>query len=170
MPKLIKEGRIVPNDWHLVAADMGIEEVLGLAAEQLIVPVNLWQEHKDQLQNCAASIGIWFDSSQGPDMLADDVNNFPVIGLNYPIFRDGRAYSYAAILRQQRGFKGDLRAIGDVLRDQLSYMLSCGFSSFLVPDDTDEKILLAGFHDFSENYQSTVIKPIPLFRRRRKSS
>tara|TARA_R110000824_G_scaffold288508_3_gene476750 strand:+ start:73098 stop:73598 length:501 start_codon:yes stop_codon:yes gene_type:complete len=166
MPKLIKDAQVISNNWHLVEADTGIDEVLSLNADKLLIPVNLWLEHKAQLKETGAEFGLWFDSSQSPDLLDEDANNFPLIALNYPSFRDGRAYSYAAILRQQAKYEGDLCAIGEILRDQLSYMLSCGFSSFLVPDDADEALLLSGFHDFSENYQSTVLKPVPLFRRR----
>lgn len=170
MPKLIKDGKVITNNWHLVEADTGIDEVLSLNTDKLLLPISLWLEHKDQIKTSKAEIGLWFDSNQSPDLLEEDANNFSLIALNYPSFRDGRAYSYAAILRQQHKFNGDLCAIGELLRDQLSYMLSCGFSSFLVPDDADEALLLSGFHDFSENYQSTVIKPVPLFRRRQKSA
>lgn len=166
MPKLIKDGELINDDWRLIDKETALEEIKPSSDNKLLLPLTLWQEHKDLLSQDNANIGIWFDSDESPTLLEEDVNSFPVVALNFPVFRDGRAFSYAAILRQQLNYQGDLRAIGDVRRDQASYMLSCGFSSFLVPEDADATVLLAGFHDFSENYQSTVTKPTPIFRRR----
>jgi len=166
MPKLIRDGESVENNWRVIDKETSIENLSVIDTDQLIVPISLWLENKDLFNQHKNNIGIWLDSDENPALLTEDANNFPIIALNFPVFRDGRAYSHAAILRQQLKFEGDLRAIGDVQRDQLSYMLSCGFSSFLAQDEADETLLLKGFHDFSENYQSTVSKPIPIFRRR----
>lgn len=166
MPKLIKDGGLIENKWKLFDKEAGLEEINSINDDKCILPLKLWLENKDLLSKKTGDIGIWLDSDESPLLLKEDANSFPVIALNFPIFRDGRSFSHAAILRQQLNFSGDLRAIGDVQRDQLSYMLSCGFSSFLVPEEADEEVLLAGFHDFSENYQSTVTAPTPLFRRR----
>ncbi len=166
MPKLIKDGKLFDNDWRLIDKEAGLEEINSDNDDKSLVPLALWLKNKELLSQQKDNIGIWFDSDESPLLLEEDANSFPVIALNFPVFRDGRSFSHAAILRQQLNFTGDLRAIGDVQRDQLSYMLSCGFSSFLVPEGADEALLLTGFHDFSENYQSTVANPTPLFRRR----
>jgi uncharacterized protein (DUF934 family) len=166
MPKLIKEGGLIDDNWLLLDRDLDLEEIKANSNAQCLLPLALWSENKDYLKQQTTAFGIWLDSDESPLLIDDNVNDFPVIALNFPVFRDGRSFSHAAILRQQRNFTGDLRAIGDVQRDQLSYMLSCGFTSFLVSDEADESLILAGFHDFSENYQSTVTKPTPLFRRR----
>lgn len=166
MPKLIKDGELIDNSWQLIDKEAGLEEINSDDDNKYLVPLTIWLGNKEFLSQQKGNIGIWFDSDESPLLLKEDANTFPVIALNFPVFRDGRSYSNAAILRQQLNFTGDLRAIGDVQRDQLSYMLSCGFSSFLVPEGADEALLLTGFHDFSENYQSTVAKPTPLFRKR----
>lgn len=166
MPKLIKDGKLIDNAWRLLDKSSNLEEINAKSDTKYLVPVTLWLENKDILAQQAGNIGIWFDSDETPLLSEEDVNSLPLIALNFPVFRDGRSFSHAAILRQQYKFKGDLRAIGDLQRDQLSYMLSCGFSSFLVPGGANEAVFLAGFYDFSENYQSTVAKPTPLFRRR----
>ena len=168
MPKLIKDAQFVENDWQLVSAEAQPDEVLSLKASHLLVPFTLWQEHKAELAKLNAEIGVWFASEQNPAELLteEEIGQLPVIALDFPLFKDGRAFTYAALLREQKSYSGDIRAVGEVLRDQLSYMLSCGFSSFQVADDVDEETYLNGFHDFSENYQATVIKPTPLFRRR----
>jgi uncharacterized protein (DUF934 family) len=165
MPKLIKDGILIEDNWQLIDKETAIEE-LQLDDKQIIIPLKLWLELSETFAGHVEHIGIWFDSDENPDLLDTDPNKFSVIALNFPSFRDGRSYSHAAILRQQLNFEGDLRAIGDVQRDQLSYMLSCGFSSFLVPETAEAEIMLTGFNDFSENYQSSVTRPVPLFRRR----
>ncbi len=166
MPKLIKGDQLIDNEWELVSADANIDDVLSSNANRLLVPVLLFLDHTERLADLDSEVGVWIDSEQNLSILPEWINSFPVIALNFPSFKDGRAYSYAAIIRQQLGYNGELMAIGDVHRDQLSYMLSCGFSSFLVSDDSNHEVMLNGLHDFSENYQSTVLNPIPLFRRR----
>lgn len=88
------------------------------------------------------------------------------VELNFPKFTDGRAYSAAALLRSRYGFKGEIRAIGDVLRDQLQNLRRCGFDAFAVREGRDLEDALRGFADFSEHYQTAVTEPQPLFRRR----
>jgi uncharacterized protein (DUF934 family) len=88
------------------------------------------------------------------------------VEVNFPKFGDGRGFSIARLLRERYGYKGELRAVGQVTRDHLYYMEQCGFDAFLLRDGEDVEEALAGFADFSEAYQSTVAQPVPLFRRR----
>jgi uncharacterized protein (DUF934 family) len=90
----------------------------------------------------------------------------PLIALDFPSFRDGRAYSQAYLLRTRLGWTGELRAIGDVLRDQLSHMRQCGFDSFAVREDKSAEDALKGLAGMSVLYGRSVIEPRPLFRRR----
>ena len=91
---------------------------------------------------------------------------FPLIALNFPVFSDGRSYTNARELRQKYAFKGEIRAIGDVLRDQLYYMAQCGFETFEIRHDQEAELCLNAFKDFKTGYQSTITVPTPLFRRR----
>ena len=88
------------------------------------------------------------------------------IEVNFPKFADGRGYSIARLLRERYGFRGELRAVGHITRDLLFYMESCGFDAFELREGEDPKEALAGFEDFSEAYQASVARPVPLFRRR----
>jgi uncharacterized protein (DUF934 family) len=88
------------------------------------------------------------------------------VEVNFPKFTDGRGYSIARLLRERHGYKGELRAVGDVLRDQIFYLSRCGFDAFLLREDQDAEEALAALHDFSEAYQASVERPEPLFRRR----
>ena len=87
------------------------------------------------------------------------------VAVDFPKFMDGRGFSYARELREQRRYQGEIRAVGDFIRDQLFYMKRCGFSSYALPSDELEAAL-ASLNDFSESYQSSVDQPLPLFRRR----
>jgi uncharacterized protein (DUF934 family) len=88
------------------------------------------------------------------------------IEVNFPKFGDGRGFSIARLLRERHGYKGELRAVGEVARDHLYYMEQCGFDAFLLRDGEDVEEALAAFDDFSEAYQATAAQPVPLFRRR----
>lgn len=96
-----------------------------------------------------------------PRLLALDL-----IAVDFPVFRDGRGYSIARLLRTRYGWTGELRAIGDVLRDQLNYMRRCGFDAFALRADKDIVDALASFGFYTVTYQGAVDEPVPLFRRR----
>jgi uncharacterized protein (DUF934 family) len=86
--------------------------------------------------------------------------------VNFPKFTDGRGYSTGRLLRERYGYRGELRAIGDIFRDQLLYLSRCGFDAFVLRPGEDPQAALAAFGDFSEAYQAAVDRPLPLFRRR----
>ena len=88
------------------------------------------------------------------------------IAIDFPHFTDGRGYSIARLLRERHTFRGELRAVGDVSRDNLFYLARCGFDSFLLKDEAGAQEALLGLADFSEAYQASVERPQPLFRRR----
>ena len=94
------------------------------------------------------------------------MQRFPLIAVNFPKFGDGRGYSIARLLRERYGFKGELRAIGDVLHDHLFFMSQCGFDAFALREDQDAQEALSVFGTFSDGYQTSALRPVPLFRRR----
>jgi uncharacterized protein (DUF934 family) len=167
MPTLIKNGQVAENTWQLVDMEAGLDSVLGTdTGQQIIVPLAMWLAEKDALSGAGKAIGVWLDSEDDPYVLAEDVGTLPLIALRFPVFRDGRPFSAAAILRERLSFKGELRAIGEVLRDQLYYMQKCGFDSFELAEGVSTEDALRAFADFHTSYASTVTEPVPLFRRR----
>lgn len=167
MPTLIKQGQVVEDTWQKVEMDAGLDSVEGAdTAQQIIVPLAMWLAEKDTLAGIGKTIGVWLDSEDDPYLLSEDVGTLPLIALNFPSFRDGRAFSSAAILRERLGYKGELRAIGEVLRDQLFYMDQCGFDSYELSEGVSVESALSAFNDFHTSYASTVTEPTPLFRRR----
>ena len=113
----------------------------------------------------AGEIGVWIASDERPEPLKDDLPNFAVVAVDFPKFTDGRGYSIAYNLRVRLGWTGELRAIGDVLRDQLFSMRRVGFDAYAVRADRDPHDALKGLSDFSETYQASVDQKVPLFRR-----
>jgi uncharacterized protein (DUF934 family) len=94
------------------------------------------------------------------------MRHFALVAVNFPQFTDGRGYSSARLLRERYGWRGELRAIGDVFRDQLFYLARCGFDAFALRQGEDAQAALAAFDDFSDAYQTAADRPLPLFRRR----
>jgi uncharacterized protein (DUF934 family) len=109
---------------------------------------------------------IRLEPGDDPALVADRLGRVARVEVNFPKFGDGRGYSIARLLRERYGYKGELRAVGAVVRDHLFYMESCGFDAFELREGEDPAEALAAFDDFSESYQASVTRPLPLFRRR----
>jgi len=170
MQKLIKNVAVVDDSWTLLAQADSPEVLEAVPGKKLLLPLSFWRDFRENAENYGGEIALWLDSSEGIkdvlEVFADELHQLPVIALNFPAFADGRAYTTARELRQKQAYQGEIRAIGDVLRDQLFYMSRCGFDSFALRHDQDIDTCLAALNDFSTNYQSTVTEPTPLFRRR----
>jgi len=128
------------------------------------VPLKVWQQQRAALEN-RAELGVWIGSSERPEELKDDLGRFKLIAVDFPKFADGRGYSIAWNLRSRLGYTGELRAIGDVLRDQLFLMQRVGFDAFAVRADKNIHDALKGLTDFSEVYSNSWDQKSPLFRR-----
>lgn len=106
------------------------------------------------------------EAADEPASIAHRLGAASRVEVNFPSFTDGRGYSTARLLRERFGYRGELRAVGDVQRDQLFNLARCGFDAFMLRKDEDAAGALAALEDFSEAYQSSVERPLPLFRRR----
>jgi uncharacterized protein (DUF934 family) len=111
-------------------------------------------------------VGVWLAPNDDPAQLAPFVDRLALVAVDFPSFRDGRGYSTAVLLRTRFGFRGDLRAIGEVLIDQLFYLRRVGFTSFALRSDQDPELAAAAMRPFSDVYQGCVDQPLPYFRRR----
>lgn len=169
MPKQIILNRaVVEDDWQLLrVAEGGSAETLDIPAGKVILPLASWQARAQELEArlTAGEIGVWFASDQRPEVLKGQVERFPVIAVDFPKFADGRGYSIAYNLRMRLGFTRQLRAIGDVLRDQMFYMQRVGFDAFEPRADRSIEDALKGLSDFSQTYQNAVDQKAPLFAR-----
>lgn len=137
---------------------------------KIIVPLPVWLARRGALESRlqAGEIGVWLATHEIPETLAgslDDLNQLPVIAVLIERFADGRANSIGMMLRTRYGFHNELRASGDVLRDQLFYLERCGYNSFDVRADRPARTALIGLRDFSEPYQGGAQDALPIWRR-----
>lgn len=195
MAKLIRGNQIAAEEWTLVQLPVRDEPVrkqagkavlfkltgekaatdeevaaVGIPGGKVIVPLSVWLGRRAELEGrlAAGQLGVWLNSFEEPETLVasvQDINAFAVIAVNFPKFIDGRGYSVGRLLRERFGYRNELRAIGDVLRDQLFFYKRCGFDAYQLREDRDLRDALAGFADFSDPYQGAVDEPSPLFRR-----
>lgn len=170
MTSIIKNRTVLEDDWHVVRAleDGSLPTLDQLPAGRVLVPFALWKQAREALvaERDAASLGVWLAPDDEPAELVADFEKIALIGVDFPVFRDGRGYSIGRLLRERYGYKGELRAIGDVLRDQVRLMFRCGFDAFAVREDKDIADAIKAFDDFTVQYQGAFDEPSPLFRRR----
>jgi len=162
--KLIKDGAVIDNKWQTLANTDTPDSVV-IPDGAVLVPLNVWQAQTDILSQ-RDNIGVWIANDITPAEYADNLKSQPVIAIEFPVFMDGRGFSIARLLRERFQYEGDIRAIGNVIRDQLCYLKRCGFSSFELSDDIDLTAALASLNDFTESYQTAADQPLPLFRRK----
>jgi len=164
----IVEGvpRVVEDAWRLV--DSAAEwEALG-GAGGVLLPLDLALSHPERLGGAPAARpwGVRLAPADDPVRAVPLFAHIALIGVDFPKFTDGRGYSTAVLLRTRLGWRGELRALGDVLQDQLQALRRVGFDSFALRADRDPQAALAGFGVFSDAYQGSVDQPLPAFRRR----
>jgi uncharacterized protein (DUF934 family) len=170
--KIIKNGRVV-DDARLILrlTENDTPNAVSVPAGPVLVPLAVWLAQRDALTSRASSgeVGVWLAAGEDVAEIVGDLDKFSVIGLDFPKFTDGRNYSVATLLRTRFGYSGELRAIGEVLRDQFNYMTRCGFDA-LQPrsgryTEAQLEAAVASIDDFTQPYQRSVKDPLPLFRR-----
>ncbi len=154
MPRLIKSGAIVEDSWYPVDAPEGVH------ADHQVQTLEQWQALEDK-----SGSAVQLEPDHSPAPLLEHLEQIELVAINFPAFMDGRGFSYARELRE-RGYRGELRAVGHFIRDQLHYMSRCGFDAFQFADESLLEESLASLGDFDEHYQAGIDKPQPLFRRR----
>ena len=148
---LVKNGELFASSF----VDASSAEAIPPAGP-VIVSLDQWKTHRDELLKRGTPLGVRLHSDQPPELIAADLPHFAVVALEFPKFRDGRAYSYARLLRERYGFKGELRAVGEVLLEQLFFMLRVGFDVFDIQSADPLKDYRTALADFSVWYQPTA--------------
>ena len=159
--QVIKGREIVEDHWRFVDG----EAVDGLGDADIIVSFSHWREARDGLTGHNGGLGVQLEPDDAVEEIAEDLDRFQVIALNFPSFTDGRHYSTARLLRERYGYTGELRAVGDVLRDQIFYLHRCGFDAYAPNPGHKIEDVLEGLKDFTVTYQPAADEPPPLFRR-----
>ena len=168
MPQLIKHNAVSGDSWQTLVLNEGeTAESVALPAGDVIFPLAVWQARKTEIVSCQKRIGLLLQPDDRVEDVAGDLEYFIVIAVNFPKFVDGRGYSTAALLRQRYGYTGELRAVGDVLHDQLFFMRRVGFDSYALKEGKSlDYAIAAGFKPFTEAYQGATDQAQPYFRRR----
>ena len=170
MPKIIRDAAIVDDQWISLESDEAAPIPSAAQAPFLIVPVKVWHARREALLARGAQLGLLLETNDEPAPVGADVSLFGVIAINFVKFTDGRGYSLSRLLRERYRYSGELRAVGDVLQDQLFYLKRSGFNAFAVRADKSIDAALKSLNDFSETYQGAWDQPLPLFKRRPVSS
>ncbi len=163
--KIIKDKTVVEDDWSVLRLKEGdTADSIKVPPGKVIVPLPVWNCQFEALRG-RMELGLWLAGFERIEDIPDDIHRFPVIAVDFHKFTDGRGYTLAYRLRRQHYYRGELRAMGDVLRDQLFLLKRVGFDSFAVRADKDPQAALSGFDDFSVTYQASADTDTPLFRR-----
>ncbi|HUZ73355.1 MAG TPA: DUF934 domain-containing protein [Stellaceae bacterium] len=145
---LIKDGRFVADPWRHLGDDEPVA-----AAARVSVSDRRWRAERAELLDSGAALGVRLANDAALQSLAPDLDRIGLVILSFPRFTDGRAYSQARLLRGRLGYRGELRAQGEVLRDQLLFMQRCGFDAWVVPERAEAENWLAAFAEFDVFYQ-----------------
>ena len=158
---LIKNGEVAENTWRKLSDD---EEITG--EESIIVSLKRWQSEKAKFAGRNGALGIFLESNQKPEEIGEDIERFDLIALDFPALPDGRAYSYARLLRERYDFKGELRAVGKVIQDQLFFMGRCGFDAFELSEGENIEKSIGALSSFSVAYQPAADDILPAYKAR----
>jgi len=157
----IIDGRpcLVADDWRQIDSAAQWDGSPGA-----ILPLEMALLQAERVRS-AGRVGIWLAPADDPARAVEFFPSVTLIGVDFPKFTDGRGYSSAVLLRTRHGWRGELRALGDVLQDQLFALRRVGFDSFALRPDRDAAAALRAFAPFSDAYQGSVDQPLPRFRR-----
>lgn len=157
--QIIKDGAIVEDHWTHIADDPIPEDGC------VTVSLGRWKAERDALVTRDGELGIRITSEDDLEAIAEDLGQFQLIALEFPVFTDGRCFSYARLLRDRYGFSGELRAIGNYIRDQIYFLSRVGINAFEFAEPEDLHGALSALQDFSVTYQACADEREPLYRR-----
>jgi uncharacterized protein (DUF934 family) len=158
--QIIKDGRIVADDWRHLADDEA------LAGNRVTVSAARWQAEKSTLLAAGVELGLRLRGDDPLEELADDLPSFQLVVIEFPVMADGRGFSLARLLRERYGYRGEIRARGDFIRDQMFFLARVGVNAFECGQAQDLEALLPALSEFTVRYQAAVDEPLPLYRRR----
>jgi len=158
---LIKGKQVIENDGYRKLAD---EDALPSSGDVIVGLARLERE-ADTLVKHDGKVGVRVEPDDDLQRVVALLAKVQLIAINFPKFGDGRGYSKARLLRERFGYMGEIRALGEVLGDQLFYMTRCGFDAFELAAGKDVEAALRCLADFSVTYQAATDDPKPLYRR-----
>jgi uncharacterized protein (DUF934 family) len=146
---IIRNRTIVEDDFRTLGAEDPIPD------GDIIISLERFRAEHDALEKRAGRLGVEIPNDIFADEVLGELETVDLIAIDFPIYRDGRGFSTARLLRRG-GFTGELRATGNVLRDQIAFMERCGFDAYQVAPGKSLEQALEGFEDFSVTYQDAI--------------
>lgn len=153
---LIKNGRLADDPWTALADDAALPPT-----GPVIVSLGRFRAERDRLLSRGAPLGVRLKSSELAAEIGADASRLDLVAIEFPTFRDGRGYSTARLLRERWGFAGELRAVGNVLRDQLLFLDRCGFDAFEVENADAAEAWRNALAEFTVFYQPATDARVP---------
>ncbi len=150
MTKLIKSGAYAQDGFARVADDAALPD------GAVLVSLARFRKERDALLARNTPVGVTLQSSESPELLGEDVSRLSLVALDFPKFRDGRAFSWARMLRTRLGFTGEIRAVGDFLYDQVNYQHRVGFDAWEVPDHFTPEQFAQALREMTDVYQPSA--------------
>ena len=163
--RVIRNGRVEQDDWQRIE---GTDPQQPVPDGDVIVPLEYWRRNREALARHSGRVAVCLNGDDSLDELSAALDQFELVALEFPRFTDGRSYSHARLLRDKFGYRGEIRAVGEVLRDQLFFMQRCGIDSYQVSEDKDAQDALKGLSDFSVKYQTAADGAPPVYKLRQK--
>ena len=139
MTDVFRDGRFEPDEWRMLEADEAIP-----SDGRVIVPYAYALADDALLAGDNRPLGVLIAPGDDVEAIGDEIHRFAVVAVAFPAFTDGRGYSTARILREFMGYRGDIRAVGNVLLDQIPLMRRCGIDAFVVTNETARRRLASG--------------------------
>ena len=162
---LVENGKVIEDRYNRVADDAPLPEGV-----PVIVSAKRFLSEADALSSRDGLLGVSWPNDRRVAELKPWLDHLALIALDFPKFRDGRAYSQARLLRESMGFSGTLRATGDVLRDQFTFLVRAGFDSFDVKKPADAAAFAKSVERYSVFYQPSADGRVSALRRRLQSA
>ncbi len=162
MGNFIKDRKPAEDNWTPFT---GLEDIDTLPTGDIYVPLQEWKERREDLLKRNSKLGVILENTDDVLDLSDDLERLELVVLQFPKMADGRAYTQARLLRERLGYQGEIRAVGDVLRDQVFYMQRCGFNAFEMREDQDLSSTLKAFDEMTVTYQPATDEDMPIWRR-----
>jgi len=161
---ILHDGEIAQDDW--VVLEDGRTEIAA-AGGKVIVTLARWRAEREALLARHAAVGVLVPNTADIEAVFPEIGDRPLIALQFPAFADGRALSQAVVLRKRLGFRGELRAVGDVIRDLVFWLGRCGFDSIVPRKDQSPEACREALNEFTVAYQAAADDHTPVWIRRR---
>lgn len=161
---ILRRGELAEDDWTVI--EDGRTE-LAPGGAKVIVSLARWRTEREALLSAHAAVGVLVPNTADIEAVFAEIADRQLVALQFPTFTDGRALSQAMVLRKRLGFKGELRAVGDVIRDLVFWLGRCGFESIVPRKDQRLEDCRAALHELTVAYQAAADEHTPVWIRRR---